>query len=154
MLNPYCDANENAEYCEPADVGPLPFPSIGPKLPDLECAALLSLPPLADCPGATAPLPGCSYGIALLPIGVANCNRGNEGRAGIEPGICNVRPFVAGALTGLAFGEGGMARPNLGALAPPFCRLPGIGGRNNGAGEDILGNELRARLLEDFESKV
>lgn len=45
---PYCDAKDKAEYCDPADVGPLAFPSSGPKLPDLECAALLSLPPLAD----------------------------------------------------------------------------------------------------------
>ncbi len=45
---PYCDANERAEYCDPAEVGPLTLPSKGPKLPDLECAALLSLPPLAD----------------------------------------------------------------------------------------------------------
>lgn len=65
-----------------------------------------------------------------------------------------MRPLVAGALTGFALGEGGMARPNLGVLAPPFCRLPGIGGRNNGAGEDMLGNGLRERLLEGFESVV
>lgn len=44
---PYCDANESAEYCDPADVGLLPRPSSGPKLPVLLCAALLSLPPLA-----------------------------------------------------------------------------------------------------------
>src|SRR3954468_17451943 len=46
--NPYCDANDKAEYWDPAEVGPLTLPSNGPKLPDLECAALLSLPPLAD----------------------------------------------------------------------------------------------------------
>ncbi len=40
---------------------------------------------------------------------------------------------------GFAFGDGGMARPNLGVLVPPFARLPGIGGRSNGAGEDMLG---------------
>lgn len=45
---PYCEAKESAENCDPADVGPLILPSNGPKLPDLECAALLSLPPLAD----------------------------------------------------------------------------------------------------------
>lgn len=48
---PYCDAKERAENWEPADVGLLALPSRGPKLPDRECAALLSLPPLADCPG-------------------------------------------------------------------------------------------------------
>lgn len=46
----YCDANDRAEYCEPAEVGPLARPSRGPKLPDLERAVLLSLPPLADWP--------------------------------------------------------------------------------------------------------
>lgn len=54
---PNCEANERAEYCEPADVGLLARPSNGPKLPSLECAALLSLPPLADCPGWMPPRP-------------------------------------------------------------------------------------------------
>lgn len=59
---------------------------------------------------------------------------------------------------GLALGEGGMARPNLGVRAPLFPRLPGIGGRSNGtfgafdkgAGDDILGNGKGSRVLEDF----
>ena len=67
-------------------------------------------------------------------MGVASCNRGREGLAAM-PGICNDRP---GGPAGLAFGEGGMARPSLGVFAP-LCRLPGIGGRSKGAGEDILG---------------
>lgn len=45
---PYCEAKDRAEYWEPADVGLLARPSSGPKLPDLECAALLSLPPSAE----------------------------------------------------------------------------------------------------------
>jgi hypothetical protein len=48
----------------------------------------------------------------------------------------------------LTLGEGGIARPNLGVLAPLFCRLPGIGGRSNGAGEDILGCGLESIVLE------
>lgn len=48
---PYCEANESAEYCEPALVGLLRWPSRGPKLPERLCAALLSLPPLALWPG-------------------------------------------------------------------------------------------------------
>lgn len=45
------EAKERAEYCELADVGLLALPSRGPKLPDLEWAALLSLPPPADWTG-------------------------------------------------------------------------------------------------------
>lgn len=48
---PYCEAKERAEYWEPAEVGLLPLPSSGPKLPVRLCAALLSLPPLALWPG-------------------------------------------------------------------------------------------------------
>lgn len=51
---------------------------------------------------------------------------------------------------GLAFGEGGMARPNLGVLAPLFCRLPGIGGRSKGAGDDILGAGFGSRVFKGF----
>lgn len=48
-------------------------------------------------------------------------------------------------MTGLTDGEGGMASPNLGVLAPLFCRLPGMGGRNSGAGDDILGWVFESR---------
>lgn len=69
---PYCDAKERAENWDPADVGLLACVSRGPKLPDLECAALLSLPPLADWPvWAPTGLRGCSDGIPVLPMGVA-----------------------------------------------------------------------------------
>lgn len=71
---------------------------------------------------------------------MATCNLGRDGLDAIAPGICSVSPAGVGPpLTGLALGEGGMASPNLGVLAPLFWRLPGIGGRNNGAGEDIAG---------------
>ena len=40
-------------------------------------------------------------------------------------------------MTGFADGEGGIARPSLGARFALCCRLPGIGGRRRGAGEDI-----------------
>ena len=159
--SPYCEARENAEYCDPAEVGPLVLPSKGPKLPDLECAALLSLPPLADCPavpcdGALPICDSCSWGVLLLPMGVANCSRGSDGREGIEPGICRVSPPFCGwpmPLTGLTFGEGGMASPNLiGVLAPPFARLPGIGGRSSGAGLDILGGLFDSTALRIFVS--
>ena len=72
----------------------------------------------------------------LFPFGVASCNRGREGLDPICPGICKDRP---GGPAGLALGDGGIARPSLGVLAPLFCRLPGIGGRSKGAGEDIFG---------------
>jgi hypothetical protein len=41
-----------------------------------------------------------------------------------------------------------MASPSLGALEPLFGRLPGIGGRSNGAGEDILGCRSESRELK------
>jgi hypothetical protein len=43
-----------------------------------------------------------------------------------------------------------MARPILGVRAPVF-RLPGIGGRSKGAGEDILGGLMEFVLVEGFE---
>jgi hypothetical protein len=43
-----------------------------------------------------------------------------------------------------------MARPNLGVRAPAF-RLPGIGGRSKGAGEDILGGLMESVLVEGLE---
>ena len=52
---------------------------------------------------------------------------------------------------GLTLGEGGMASPNLGVLVPLFCRPPGIGGRSNGAGEDILGCGLESIVFEVFK---
>lgn len=55
-------------------------------------------------------------------------------------------------LTGFAFGEGGIARPNLGVLAPPALRPPGIGGRSKGAGDDILGREAGSLLLTGYLS--
>ena len=84
-------------------------------------------------------------------MGVANCSRGSEGLEDIAPGICKDRAAGCGPpLTGLAFGEGGMASPNLGVLMPLFCRLPGIGGRSKGAGEDILGSGNGSRVVEGF----
>ncbi len=82
-------------------------------------------------------------------MGVANCNRGNDG---LEPGICRDKPPVP--WMGLTFGEGGMARPSRGVLAPPFCRLPGIGGRSNGAGEDILGWKAGCKRLEGCRMNI
>lgn len=43
-----------------------------------------------------------------------------------------------GGLTGRALGEGGIARPRRGVLVPLLLRLPGIGGRSRGAGDDML----------------
>jgi hypothetical protein len=84
-------------------------------------------------------------------MGVANCNRGREGLEAVCPGICKDKPVGCGPpLTGLTLGEGGMARPNLGVLVPLFCRLPGMGGRSKGAGEDILGCWFGSRVFEDF----
>ncbi len=128
---PYCDAKDRAENCEPAEVGLLARPSMGPKLPDLECAALLSLPPLADCPVwmVTTGREGCSHGVMVLPIGVARCNVGSCGR----PGAAAPAPP-----TGFTLGDGGIASPNLGVRAPPGLPPPRAG-RSKGAGEDMVG---------------
>ena len=68
--------------------------------------------------------------MAVLPMGVATFKVGRCGRDG--PGC--------GAPTGLTFGDGGMARPNLG-VRPPLGRAPARAGRR-GAGVDIMGTGL------------
>lgn len=126
---PYCDAKDKAENCEPADVGLLARPSSGPKLPDLEWAALLSLPPLADCPGwAPDCRGGCSYGagVTVLPIGVDKCK------------VSCGRPTGAAPPTGFTLGDGGIASPSLGVLAP-LDLAPPIAGLRRGAGAFIMG---------------
>ena len=126
-------------------MGLLARPSRGPKLPDLECAALLSLPPPADCPGCIpCGLAGCSTGVTWLPMGVARCSVGRGGLAG---------GWIVRLPTGLAFGEGGMARPNLGAARP---RLPEMAGRMSGAGEFMIGTDMgvgRAAEEEDEDEE-
>jgi hypothetical protein len=114
---PYCSANDTAENCELADVGP----SSGPKLPDLEWAPLVALPSLAE--GMTwelIDLGGCSCGTTWEPMGVA---RLSVGSGGLEEPV---------APRGLAFGEGGIASPSLGVRAPPG-RPPMAGRREGGA---------------------
>lgn len=71
----------------------------------------------------------------MLPMGVASCSLGRDGREEVcrdKAGSCGV------PLTGLALGDGGMARPNRGVRKPLFPRLPGIGGLSRGAGDDML----------------
>jgi hypothetical protein len=126
---PYCEANDRALYCDPALVGLLARPSSGPKLPDLLCAALLSLPPLADWFWAEVRIP-CSCGVAVLPMGVARLRMGRGGRLD----ACGTA-----LLTGLTAGDGGMARPSLGVRVPLAERAPGMAGRRRGTGEDMIG---------------
>ena len=86
---------------------------------------------------------------------MASCNRGREGLEAICPGICKDKaPGCGPPLTGLTLGEGGMARPNLGVLAPLFCRPPGIGGRSKGAGDDIFGAGFGSSIFKGFEVSV
>lgn len=127
---PYCEANDSAEYWDPAEVGLLALPSKGPKLPDLEWAALLSLPAPADCPGCTLPCGrgGCSYGVTWLPMGVARCKVGKGGLEGA----------AAWPPTALTLGDGGIDKPNLGVRAPLGLE-PGMAGRRSGAGEASCG---------------
>lgn len=61
---------------------------------------------------------------------MARCRVGRGGLAG---------GWIVRLPTGLAFGDGGMARPNLGAARP---RLPGMAGRRRGAGEFIIGTDI------------
>jgi hypothetical protein len=99
--------------------------------------------------------------VVVLPIGVANDNLGREGL--VDP--CGVASDSFGRegrddvweildnwemldswetldtalFIGLTFGEGGMARPNLGVRVPLLCRPPAIVGRRRGTGEAMLG---------------
>lgn len=58
-------------------------------------------------------------------MGVARCS---VGRGGLEGAAIGWLP------TGLALGDGGIARPSLGVRAPPFL-APGMAGRRRGTGE-------------------
>ncbi len=132
---PYWLDKDSAQYCDPAEVGLLAFPSRGPKLPERLCAALLSLPPDALWPGcATEGRPGaCSCGVAVVPMGVARWRIGSGGRL---PG-----PMLEPR--GFTFGDG-MERPRRGVRAPLDERAPGMAGRSSGAGLDIIGIGLAA----------
>lgn len=132
------------------------MPSSGPKLPDLECAALLSDPPLAEAPWIALGRPffnETSYGCdCKLPFGVASCNLGRAGRPELRAaggcgddvcresaGVLRERVERSGMLfTGCALGDGGIARPSRGGR-PVVFREPGIGGRRSGAGLDMYG---------------
>lgn len=125
---PYCEAKDRAENWEPADVGLLARPSRGPKLPDLEWAALLSLPPLVEAPVWiwTTGRGACSWGLVMPPIGVESwswsCGRLGGATAAPAPP------------TAFWFGDGGMASPSLGARPPVLGLLTPRAGRK-GAGE-------------------
>src|ERR1700753_2369204 len=105
----YCKAKDRSLYWAPALLELLALPSRGPKLPDLLCAALLSLPPLADWPWVEGRIACCSCGGVVVPIGVAGLRMGSGGR----PDTAWTALF-----TGLTLGEGGMARPSLGVRVP------------------------------------
>lgn len=77
----------------------------------------------------------------MLPMGVANDSLGGVGRADLCSGTPDSRgtlEFCCPSFKGLTLGDGGMASPSLGVRAPP-PRFPGMGGRSNGAGEDMFG---------------
>ena len=75
-----------------------------------------------------------SWGVAVLlvPMGVANLRLGGAGLCGCVSVSC-VSEFTVRAVD-----EGGIARPNLGALDPLLLRLPGTGGLKRGAGDDMV----------------
>lgn len=65
-------------------------------------------------------------------MGVARCKVGS---GGLEAAGC-----TCWFPTALTLGDGGMAKPSLGALPPE--RPPGIAGRINGAGDESCGTPL------------
>ena len=68
---------------------------------------------------------------------------------------------VTREVKGLPFAEAGMARPKRGVRLPLLLRLPGIGGRSRGAGDDIMvvmrcgGKPTRKKVMagEDIRTK-
>lgn len=73
-------------------------------------------------------------------MGVAKDNFGSAGRPERDRGRPNAGIGLSKS-SGITLGDVGIARPNRGARGlPAFCRLPGIGGRKSGAGEDMLYN--------------
>ena len=79
-----------------------------------------------------------SWGVVLLPCGVASRSCGGAGREAGRWSGCNSGILLL-PTTGLWLGEGGIARPSLGVRAPPVLRFePGMGGRRSGAGDDMV----------------
>ena len=148
-------AKFRAEYDDVVDAAPLLWPVLlAPKLPVLLCALSSLLPPLADfadkpppgiCSGGSLLLPRAfSSGVCAVPIGVARLSLGGPCRPGICKGGMGDIPlgfwFIGGAaalLTGLWFGEAGIARPSRGTLGEAVRLPPGIGGLRSGAGDAI-----------------
>lgn len=125
-----------------------------PKLPVRLCALSSLLPP--PPPPAERPPPGitsggsrrlfCAFscGVCTFPIGVARLSFGGPCLVfvlSVSDGIAAEFSDIGGAaalLTGLWFGEAGIARPSRGTLFAEFPLLaPGIGGRRSGAGDAI-----------------
>lgn len=79
-------------------------------------------------------------------MGVARLSFGGPWRGGICRGgtACE---FVV--LRGLAFGEGGIARPSLGVREALVFLLPGIGGLRSGAGEAMSTEPRGGRKTPD-----
>lgn len=117
---------------------------LAPRLFSLDLALSSLLPPVPDfadkvpiCNGGNLPLPPAvlpSCGVAFVPIGVARLSFGGA-CLGISRGGGACRTLLC---KGRAFGEAGIARPNFGIREELFPLLPGIGGRNKGAGDAIL----------------
>ena len=76
-------------------------------------------------------------------MGVARRSWGSGGRAS-DP--ASVESFT----TGRTLGDGGIESPRRGVRLPPADRFPGIGGRNRGAGEDILGAGYMFELIQSL----
>ena len=75
-------------------------------------------------------------------MGVATLRAG-----GAVPASGATSETLDGGFTGRALGEGGIARPRRGVLVPLLLRLPGMGGRRRGAGDDILGSLRNGGLM-------
>jgi hypothetical protein len=80
-------------------------------------------------------------------MGVARLSFGGAWRGGICRGGTACELLVG--LSGLALGEGGMARPSLGVREALVFLLPGIGGLRSGAGEAMSTESTGGRKTPD-----
>lgn len=130
-----------------------PFSPFGtsPKLPDLESKLAPALDPLVDV--AIDSDSGGSFRVEFMgagpdfPPGVANRS---DGGIGLLLSIGTCWPSDVPFTTGRALGDGGIPRLRAGLRGPALP--PGTGGRNKGAGLDILstvvwcsGDRVRSR---------
>lgn len=114
-----------------------PFAGCSPELPDRVCT-LVSFEPVVfsfrpPVRGLDDPRWLC-VGVRLVPLGVSSLRAGMGRRGTATPAFASVGSM------GRALGDGGIARPgSRGPRAALGPLLPGMGGRNRGAADDMAG---------------